>query len=420
MNTQTPKQETAVLNGVTIEQHTHTKKGFDMWIVILADRIERAEFMTLLDQAKDLNGWYSRKWGTTPAGFAFKDQTKAQEFAASLAGDDTPPTDKGTKTTDKPQHKPAVNINTAEKLEKVAANMQGAIDNKLDPNRLTNTPKRQLEAGHARQEGERLKRTQQALNGLASAHRADNVPAELEKIKSKKAVYELMGTIIERNGAYYNHGNDTGEPRDTSPAAVALWAFIKPKSADELKAEELKKKTDDLQFSKIPGYFPTQNPVIDEMLFQADIKPGEEVLEPSAGHGAIVDKLRLDGPQCSIDVYEVNHSLQDILKLKGYTLRGQDFLNDCRGKKYDTVIMNPPFENLQDIDHVMHAYSQLKAGGRLVSVMSPSPFYNSQKKAQQFRDFFIEVDGYKQDLPEGSFKASGTGVNTVLITITKA
>lgn len=28
-------------------------------------------------------------------------------------------------------------------------------------------------------------------------------------------------------------------------------------------------------------------------------------------------------------------------------------------EKYDRIIMNPPFENLQDVDHVMKAYDNL-------------------------------------------------------------
>jgi 16S rRNA G1207 methylase RsmC len=33
-----------------------------------------------------------------------------------------------------------------------------------------------------------------------------------------------------------------------------------------------------------------------------------------------------------------------------------------KSKKYDVIIMNPPFEKLQDVDHVMKAYEHLNAG----------------------------------------------------------
>lgn len=71
--------------GFSISAHTHSKKGFAMFIVEQADRVERGEFMAQLDKAKARKGWYSRKWGTTPAGFAFKDQAQAVAFMGEIA-----------------------------------------------------------------------------------------------------------------------------------------------------------------------------------------------------------------------------------------------------------------------------------------------------------------------------------------------
>lgn len=71
--------------GFTVSTHTHTKKGFQMFIVEQADRVERETFMRQLEKAKALRGWYSRKWGSTPAGFAFKDQDAARKFLELVA-----------------------------------------------------------------------------------------------------------------------------------------------------------------------------------------------------------------------------------------------------------------------------------------------------------------------------------------------
>ena len=81
--------------------------------------------------------------------------------------------------------------------------------------------------------------------------------------------------------------------------------------------------------------------------------------------------------------------------------------------------MNPPFENLQDIDHVLHAFKFLKPGGRLVAVMSPGPFFRKDRKCQDFREWFDSLGGEAVDLPEGSFKESGSGINTKLVVIDK-
>lgn len=79
--TSAPESAPETVPAMRIEQHTHTKKGFDMYIFVLADRIDRADFDALREKARDAGGWYSRAWGTTPGGFAFKEREKAEAFA---------------------------------------------------------------------------------------------------------------------------------------------------------------------------------------------------------------------------------------------------------------------------------------------------------------------------------------------------
>lgn len=68
----------------TVQKHTHTKKGFDFWLVVLNDRIERDEFDKIRDLCKTAGGWYSRQWGKTPGGFAFDTESAAVAFCNSL------------------------------------------------------------------------------------------------------------------------------------------------------------------------------------------------------------------------------------------------------------------------------------------------------------------------------------------------
>ncbi len=89
-NTERAKADAAPANaetcgGFTIEEHTHTKRGFQMWIVSPETRVDRETFSAWLAKAKERGGWYSRKWGSTPAGYAFKEQDAAQEFARELS-----------------------------------------------------------------------------------------------------------------------------------------------------------------------------------------------------------------------------------------------------------------------------------------------------------------------------------------------
>ena len=80
-------------------------------------------------------------------------------------------------------------------------------------------------------------------------------------------------------------------------------------------------------------------------------------------------------------------------------------------------------EDGQDIEHVQHAYSLLRPGGRLVAVMSTGPFFRSDKKATAFRDWIGDVNADVEWLPDDAFKGQEafrqTGVRTRLVAITK-
>jgi len=165
--------------------------------------------------------------------------------------------------------------------------------------------------------------------------------------------------------------------------------------------------------------FTTPGPVIDLMIEHADIEDGHALLEPSAGTGAIADRLKENCLTSRFDVFELDSNLREFLKAKGYKLRGSNFLEFEAKPEYDRILMNPPFRKLQDIDHVRKAYDCLKPGGRLVGIMGAGAFFNYQKKAAAFREWFDDLEGEVYDLPENSFKDSGTGVNAKIIILDK-
>ena len=151
----------------------------------------------------------------------------------------------------------------------------------------------------------------------------------------------------------------------------------------------------------------------------AEVQDGQTILEPEAGSGAILDYLTEHFNDVSCMAYEVNHSLFEVVKGVHSCVQHVDFLTVEPAEVADRVLMNPPFEKLQDIDHVQHAFKFLKPGGKLVAIMSPSALFRKDKKAQAFRAWLAEHIGHEQDLPEGSFKASGTSVNTKIVVIEK-
>ena len=75
---------------------------------------------------------------------------------------------------------------------------------------------------------------------------------------------------------------------------------------------------------------------------------------------------------------------------------------------FDKIIMNPPFINGADIKHIEHAMGFLKPGGRLVALCANGP--------RQRYKLMPHADTW-EELPQGSFKDSGTMVNVAMLTI---
>jgi protein-L-isoaspartate O-methyltransferase len=140
----------------------------------------------------------------------------------------------------------------------------------------------------------------------------------------------------------------------------------------------------------------------------ADIRPGQTVLEPSAGTGALLDAI---GTRPRVVAVEVNHHLAETLRTR-YPLAVDhcaDFLAlNGELRQFDRVVMNPPFERGADIEHIRHAYAKLAPGGRLVAICANGP---------RQREELGEVCTERIDLPVGSFKEQGTNVNTAIVVI---
>jgi len=140
---------------------------------------------------------------------------------------------------------------------------------------------------------------------------------------------------------------------------------------------------------------------------------------PPACKGDIADAIRATQPDVDLPTVEFNGDLRAVIEAKGHEVVGDDFF-EHQGK-HDRIIMNPPFENGQDIDHVRHAFECLKPGGRVVAIMSNGPFFRSDKKSQEFRAW-LDDHGLAEQLPDGSFAHGAfraTGVRTQLVVIDK-
>ncbi|MCK5606450.1 DUF3560 domain-containing protein [Candidatus Pacearchaeota archaeon] len=158
-----------------------------------------------------------------------------------------------------------------------------------------------------------------------------------------------------------------------------------------------------------PQLFPTPPDLAAKIVDYANIIPGDTILEPSAGTGALVKAMNEANSGGTVTTIEINQALSDALQPLSDNNICDDFLN-CNGNldKFDKIIMNPPFINGADIKHINHALQYLKPGGVLVAICANGP---RQQKA------FKDTADHWEDLPAGTFKNAGTNVNTALMVI---
>jgi len=292
-----------------------------------------------------------------------------------------------------------------EKLRKLADGMENTIQNKLNPGSANQnpTPRRMRIADSMRREGERLQRVQILLRRLADLHEAGTVPEELAGITTKSAAEE----------AFYSWGGET-------PAKIAAKKLIEgAQIGEDPKKKFLREVEQRYMRSRIPGFFVTPEDVALKMIGLANIQPGNTVLEPSAGLGHIAMHINHGS---ILHCVEIVHDLAEVLQMRG--LGEQVFCRDFleHDLKYDRIIMNPPFEHCQDIDHVLHAYGLLNPGGRLVAIMGEGAFFRQNRKETEFREWLTEeVYGSTQQLSSGAFMGTitPTGVATRIVVIGK-
>lgn len=217
-------------------------------------------------------------------------------------------------------------------------------------------------------------------------------------------------------------------PSEPSDAAEFVREYVAPPEPRPVRQAPERTAFDDMRDSlkhgvkvvSAPQLFPTPADLARRAVELAGVMPGERVLEPSAGTGAILRAIfgALTGADCGrVVAVERSVSLAQGLRddrnkrvganESNYDVRCTDFL-ECGEElgKFHRVVMNPPFENTSDIKHILHAFGMLKPGGRLVAICANGPRQNEKLRP---------LASHWEELPPGTFKESGTNVNTVLL-----
>lgn len=194
--------------------------------------------------------------------------------------------------------------------------------------------------------------------------------------------------------------------RDVSeviPAVVAAGKFV-----DEKKAFQ---------------FFETPRAVAERMVELADLRPGLNIFEPSAGHGALAHVIRERMPEgCELYVSDIQADMRDALRDAGFKVCGFDDYNFLTYSPFfacDRIIQNPPFAKSQDAEQLIRAFELLPSGGRLVSAMSAGITFRQDAVYREVTSMVRDFGGSIEELPAGSFKESGTNTRAVIVTLSK-
>jgi len=193
--------------------------------------------------------------------------------------------------------------------------------------------------------------------------------------------------------------------KDINRALAEYYGDVLP-DCHEAKPE---KKRESTEVSKDLQYYPTPQKVVDRVLDDMYQVKGDKILEPSCGCGRFMDALRDKGAK--VFGIEFDQGRANECRAKGHNVLVANFLETIPTQEYDRVVMNPPFYGKHYAKHIKHAMKFLKPGGELRSILPITARYDHD---------LIEGMGFKHrwhDLPVGSFRESGTNINTTVLTM---
>jgi hypothetical protein len=131
------------------------------------------------------------------------------------------------------------------------------------------------------------------------------------------------------------------------------------------------------------SFYPTPESLLWKITTGIELSKMNAILEPSAGKGDIVKFILKKNEsdynrrhkETDIDCIEIDENLQSILKGKSYRVVHNDFLTFHTFKKYDLIIMNPPFA--EGDKHLLKAIElQSRHGGQIICILNAETLRN--------------------------------------------
>ena len=224
----------------------------------------------------------------------------------------------------------------------------------------------------------------------------------------------LVGKAEEHRGNYYACGL-RGTDADYFSFSGDNFAKIKKDLIKYFEGKEIKpaKKTEVKYLpTEDSEFYPTPKKLCGEMIGLVDWAKVKTMLEPSAGKGDIIDSVKgyfhskdkWSEMRVDVDCVELDENLRYILKGKKYRVVHDDFMSYETDKRYDLIMMNPPFS--VGARHLLKAISMQENGGQIVCILNAktvrNPYSNERKALLQK----IEKYGAKVKYLKGAFGES--------------
>ena len=157
------------------------------------------------------------------------------------------------------------------------------------------------------------------------------------------------------------------------------------------------------------NFYPTPPALADKLMQGIDWYFTQSVLEPSAGKGDLArvaankmynarrgfpvydEHSKLEAlEQADIDCVEIDSFLRSQLENTGFRVVHDDFLTFETQKRYDLILMNPPFD--RGAEHLLHALELIEHGGTIRCILNAETIRNPCTPARQRLLKALETD----------------------------
>lgn len=173
-------------------------------------------------------------------------------------------------------------------------------------------------------------------------------------------------------------------------------------------------------------FYPTPERLLSKITQGIDWRYIHTILEPSAGKGDICDFVKERKRLCyssevDIDCIEIDETLRNTLIGKGYRVVHDDYLTYNTFKKYDLIILNPPFSN--GSKHLLKALEMQKDGGSVVCILNAETIRNQCSNerialVRQLEDLNATIDFYEHEFTDAE-RETDVEIAVVKVTIPK-